>query len=303
MIKSILFPTDLSDSALKGFNWVAEIAAWHDSALHVLHVIPSTPLYEPADVGIDDFTSTREDAFFEMLEKRVPERLKATGSFRYSVGVAYSVTEEIIRYVDEHDIELIAMGTHGHRSLLHPSLGGTTGGVLRQAGCPVLTWHVNDKETREYLDPPRHILAPIDFSSYSEKTLKVAKNWAEHYRAKLSVLFVAEQRIVPIFNDTLIPSVHVVEIDKDQRRRAGEALTQLLDSDPSPGIEIETRVRSGHAASEILRFVDEQQVDLVVMSSHGLRGSSLFSMGSTSEQVVRKAGCAVLTDKVTMNAE
>jgi nucleotide-binding universal stress UspA family protein len=54
-------------------------------------------------------------------------------------------------------------------------------------------------------------------------------------------------------------------------------------------------VRTGHPAREIRRFVDQEEVDLVVMSTRGVSGLKAFALGSVTERTVRDAPCAVLT--------
>ncbi len=53
--------------------------------------------------------------------------------------------------------------------------------------------------------------------------------------------------------------------------------------------------RSGAPAEEIIRFADEESVDLIVMGTHGWTGVRHLILGSTAENVVRTANCPVLT--------
>ena len=297
-IKTILFPTDLSEESITGFRWAAALASWHGAIVHVLHVVPTSPLSDPVDLSVVGLVAGREKAFYDYLEAHMPEELHAL-DVRRIVREGYSVVDEILRYAGEHDVDLIIMGTHGHRSLLRPSLGGTSGGVLRQAACPVLTWRAGQESTV----PPAHILAPVDFSEHSERMLAHAKRWAAHFRARLSALFVAEQRVVPIFSDLLLPSIHVIKMEADQIERAGQALEQLAQRDLPAGVEAQSHVRVGHAAHEILDFIEEQGVDLVMISSHGLTGSGRYALGGTSEKVIRKAPCAILTERAAVDTE
>jgi len=55
------------------------------------------------------------------------------------------------------------------------------------------------------------------------------------------------------------------------------------------------RVLSGHPAMEILNFIDQEKVDLVVLGTRGLTGLAHFFQGSTAEKIVRRANCSVLT--------
>ncbi|OPX40513.1 MAG: hypothetical protein B1H13_07195, partial [Desulfobacteraceae bacterium 4484_190.3] len=53
-------------------------------------------------------------------------------------------------------------------------------------------------------------------------------------------------------------------------------------------------VRDGHVSTEILRFLDENSIDLVVMGSYGLSGAGLVFFGSVAKRVAHKAPCSVM---------
>jgi nucleotide-binding universal stress UspA family protein len=54
-------------------------------------------------------------------------------------------------------------------------------------------------------------------------------------------------------------------------------------------------VTTGEAAPEILRMAQKEQVDLIVIATHGLTGWRRLVFGSVAEKVVRQASCPVLT--------
>jgi nucleotide-binding universal stress UspA family protein len=62
----------------------------------------------------------------------------------------------------------------------------------------------------------------------------------------------------------------------------------------------EAEVRSGDAVAEIIDYAEVVNADLIVMATHGRSGLSHMLMGSTAEQVIRKALCPVLTLKHPM---
>jgi len=71
---------------------------------------------------------------------------------------------------------------------------------------------------------------------------------------------------------------------EDWHRRAELAL----------GRTVWTKVVTGRAADEILRFIQEGSFDLLVMGTHGRTGIAHFVVGSVAEEVQRQAGCPVL---------
>jgi nucleotide-binding universal stress UspA family protein len=71
----------------------------------------------------------------------------------------------------------------------------------------------------------------------------------------------------------------------DQREKLGQ------------DVEVKTRLLEGVPFQELIRFAAENDVDLIVMSTHGHTGLKHVLLGSTAERVVRKAPCPVLTIK------
>jgi len=61
------------------------------------------------------------------------------------------------------------------------------------------------------------------------------------------------------------------------------------------GASVKTFVRVGNPVDEILRFVDEEKADLVVMGTHGRGGIRHLIAGSVAERVVRASKVPVLT--------
>jgi nucleotide-binding universal stress UspA family protein len=132
------------------------------------------------------------------------------------------------------------------------------------------------------MTPIRTILHPTDFSASSEAALGLACSLAHSHAARLIIL-------------------HVVTHDLTNH---WDALSQFQDRvvGQSPGFPVETCLREGAPAEEILRAADEVGADLVVMGSHGRTGLSRLLMGSVAETVMRRAGCPVLLSRRPVGA-
>jgi len=74
-----------------------------------------------------------------------------------------------------------------------------------------------------------------------------------------------------------------------------ERLESIVLKDPD--VPVVRRLLAGDPASVILRTAEKDNVDLIVMGTHGRRGITRLLMGSVAEEVVRKAPCAVVTVK------
>ncbi len=137
----------------------------------------------------------------------------------------------------------------------------------------------------------QRILAPIDFSEHAARSLAHARELAATYRAKLGLLHVIEEPTFPAMYGAVMHELYgkIPDVNQD----ALEALQQLLTQAEGPDVETGLHVVKGHAGAEILRFAEEHDVDLIVLSSHGLTGLERLLLGSVAEKVTRQAPCPV----------
>jgi nucleotide-binding universal stress UspA family protein len=141
----------------------------------------------------------------------------------------------------------------------------------------------------------RHILVPTDFSPGSDAALAWARDLAEQYAARLSLLHVVtDPRAVGI----LTPEVYVPAVPETQQRllrAARERLERALPAEEHTRFGLTVDARIGNVAETILATAREQKVDLIVMGTHGRHGLAHLLLGSVAEEVLRNATCAVLT--------
>ena len=142
------------------------------------------------------------------------------------------------------------------------------------------------------------IVVPTDFSDHSLRALPYALGLAEKYGAEVKILYVNEPALQVSdmawvgVDDGALKDEHVSEARKNMER--------IMRDQIPPEMSVETEVRSGDAVEEIIQFAEDAGADLIVMATHGRGGLSHILMGSTAEQVIRKASCPVLTLKHPM---
>jgi universal stress protein A len=132
----------------------------------------------------------------------------------------------------------------------------------------------------------RHILAPTDFSQLSKQAVTYAFELAQNVDAKLSLLHVIE---VPVY--AIEVSLPLEDLEQDARRE----LSRLLPEAESAHVAVTRLVEMGVPSQKILETAAAEQVDMIVMATHGRTGLSHLVMGSVAERVVRTAPCPVLT--------
>jgi len=142
------------------------------------------------------------------------------------------------------------------------------------------------------------ILVPTDFSDHSLRALSYAIGLAEKYGAEIKILYVNEPALQVSdmawvgVDERSLKNEHV----KEARRNLERIVREKIPSDLPSAAE----VRNGDAVDEIIQFADDVNADVIVMATHGRSGLSHILMGSTAEQVIRKASCPVLTLKHPM---
>lgn len=169
MYDDIVYPTDGSEGAETVMQHVESLATTYDSTIHVLYVV--TPDAGDASLTLekDEQGNWRTGMFKRKTEPQsttgmakgsvdVHEVLQAEGE-AYTSAIAEELADvgcdtvsvcregtphtEIINYAEEHDADLIAMGTHGRSGVERQFIGSVTEKVVRQSETPVLTVHIN----------------------------------------------------------------------------------------------------------------------------------------------------------------
>ncbi len=136
------------------------------------------------------------------------------------------------------------------------------------------------------------ILVPTDFSESAQYALPYAVDLAEKYQASLHLLHVVEPIIAPV--DFAWGTYSYPDIEKQLSGYVEESLAKII-KDMIPKEQVcESTSLHGKPWREIITFAREQEMDLIVMATHGLSGFSHALYGSTAEKIVRKAPCQVL---------
>lgn len=139
------------------------------------------------------------------------------------------------------------------------------------------------------------ILIPTDFSTTSRHALKYAADLNKYFSARLFLVHVlqdftdfSEYNLSP----SILPQLYA-ELEQAAALRLDEMVAELV----PPGMHCDTYILHGIPFSEIVSFALTEQVDLIVVGSHGRTGLKHVLFGQTAEKIVKKAHCPVLTVK------
>jgi len=284
MYDSILFPTDGSEGANAVFDHVLEIAQNHGATVHILNVADTTQDSVTRIGGeVVDVLEREGEEIVEKATARADERGVPTVTEVLQGGVP----ETIRAYADEYAMDLIAMPTHGRSGLTQMFLGSVTERVIGQASVPVLALNP-DREAVHY--PYRHVLVPTDGSECAAAALDRAVAIAKAAGATLHVLSVVD---IP---STGIDASAEFRIDA-LREAASEVIEDATATAEQASVDpVVKRIEvAGSVSRAIGSYVEETDVDLVVMGTRGRTGLGEYLLGSTTERTVRTTAVPVLT--------
>lgn len=138
----------------------------------------------------------------------------------------------------------------------------------------------------------RRVLVPVDFSTPSEKALVYGLRLAEASGARVDICHI-------------IPPLHALDIlyehgftqpeSVERIRQKARARIKELATLAGATAKLHIHFSEGEAADEVLQWAIKLKPDLIVMGTHGRRGTKRFFMGSVAEAVIRRAPCPVLT--------
>jgi nucleotide-binding universal stress UspA family protein len=141
--------------------------------------------------------------------------------------------------------------------------------------------------------PIRLILCPTDFSGPASTCVRTAAELAEHFGAELLLV-----NVVPVVPPLPPDPNYVFKIPEYERYLHADAEKQLRKAREelvAKNVKVRTQVGHGSAADEIVLIAKTENVDLIVIATHGSTGLERWVFGSVAEKVVRMAEIPVLT--------
>jgi len=295
-ITHILLPTDFSECAEQAFGLATMLAKRFSARLTTLHII----------TAFDDDPYNPEKKFpdlqkyYQELEKRAGVNLaaaikkdKSGLSINYAVRRGFSASEEILDFAAENGIDFIVMGTHGRKPLSHLLLGSVAEKIVQHAKCPVLTTRMNPPDSVLF-DGFKRILVPTDFSEHSKRAAQFAATLLAP-QGSVDVLHVVEDNIHPAYYVSGQSSIF--DIIPDLRQRSKHFLETFIKENIPESLNAKPIVCEGRIAYQILKYIDENQIDAIVMGTRGMNDLEQFILGSVAERIVRKASQPVINVK------
>jgi nucleotide-binding universal stress UspA family protein len=263
MENRILIPLDGTESAEEILRYATSITPKPDTKITLLSVVSA-----PGHSGSPHI-------------ERICNELASGGWSVTKESRMGDPVEEIVKFAMLQPSSMIMMSTHGRAGLERIREGSVTEQVLRQSPCPVFVLHSTRAEPPDHRSDNlfRRILVPLDGTEASAAILSCVERLAKAHDSE-----------VLIFHDEMVGPE-----DEDKRAAIKEALQDYSVELANTGLKVTLDMSTyKRPIREILKKIDEMQIDLVSMASHGEAGVRLSMEESVTAEVVRHANCPLL---------
>jgi len=301
-LKNILLPTDFSSASGAALPYALAFVRLYGARLTLTNVVAREPLLMavPDRLPVQDELPLAE-ARLKLLHFAEAEGLEIS-AYRPCVRQG-ELAETIPELIDEGEIDLVVLGTHGRRGLKKMVLGSGAETIYRVASCPVLTV---GPEVRPLGGEPwkiERILFPIDLSDHDLADHDLSDHdLADHDVADKSATGLAYALSLAEENQAEFVVVNAAPLVPWQHRGAVEAQVKgevagLIPPEATLWCTPEAVVRWEYPAEAIVRAAEDRQADLIVM---GVKRASAARLSShrpwpITSEVVSRAPCPVLT--------
>lgn len=227
----------------------------------------------------------------EIVDEYLEKQLQEWSGRGYKVEVVRSQgpgpLPEVIKECENHAVQLIVMSSHGQSGWMESFLGSNTEKILRLSNVPVLVVRTQ----HESKAGGNRILIPLDGSKRAEGALTQAIDLAPGGSAKITLIGVSV-----VFQGHAFEGDMRTTVEPDLKK-INDYLDKQSEWLSNQGYEVDIVVRRGNPAEEILQFAEENETDLILMTTQGRTGLASWLYGSVAERVLRKSKCSVLVLK------
>jgi nucleotide-binding universal stress UspA family protein len=300
MYNKILVPLDGSKVAECVLPHIEALAAVNKSVdITFLHVV------QPLDMllaGQIYKTQIKSDPVTEARKylRRIISELQNKGKSHAEVTTEYAA-DGILNYAEHNNIKLIVMSSHGQSGISHWNHGSVADKVLQGSIIPVLRIRADSPRTPFYIAGKKmKVVVPLDGSELAEKVLNNVKELVGYFGT--DAIDIVLLRVCELFNQPgkYSPSMALsweecVKFETQVSKGICVSyLNEVKKRFKKELIHIRSAVPVGNAADEIIKYVNKEKADLLVMSTHGRSGISRWAFGSVSNKILHGISTPVI---------
>lgn len=292
IFKKILCPVDFSDYSILALRYATALAKDNDAELIIYHSIPDlTPAISYLE---GEFLLTVSDALLSNAKSTLDSWIKKFVDPDLEVEKVVgqgNPAESIIEISHKRRIDLLVMGTHGVTGYERFLMGSVTNRVLHKSSVPVL---VVSKTSHHFIyerdaNPVqiKRIVCPLDFDNNNLWTIGIALSFARKYNSEMIFIHVINRKQNGNWRD----------LEKQAFLKLRSLAAPVVDEK----IPAKFLVLSGDPAELILKTLDEENADLVIMGHHTRNPIEEIFLGSIARRVVTNSSRPILVARTLMD--
>jgi len=277
----IVCPVDFSRYSFLALRYAIALARENNEELLVCHAIPDL---SPASHYLEgDYLGTVNQMLVLNASAKLSDFISEVDpDFHAQTEVESGNPAQIVLDLSKKiGADLVVMGTHGHGGYDRLLVGSITNKVLHKTTIPVLVvcrpTHHFIKEKADHPVEIKRILCAVDFEPENQAVIQMALMIARRYRSELRLFHATENSYL-----------------QDQPEEDTRKLRKLVSPEKEPWVQISFSVRQGMPAAQIVREIEDDGIDLLVMGHHTRQVAEELLLGSVAKKVISTAQCPVL---------
>ncbi len=142
------------------------------------------------------------------------------------------------------------------------------------------------------MKPISRILFPVDLTENSDKLVPYVVQMLQKFDAQVNILFVV--RVFQYFTSINVPPMSIHVFENELLENARSKMEEFKSRHFGDLIPVSAEVLLGEPSETILSYIDDHQIDMVVMGTHGRKGIDRVIFGSVAERVIKTSPVPVL---------
>jgi nucleotide-binding universal stress UspA family protein len=277
-LDTILFATDFSPSAETAKLYAEALAHRYQAKVRLIHVVDLSAGFGASDgaLTLEMFRRIGDESLTNLKTQLISDSLRVDTILSEAANPATGILEA----AQDPSVDLLVIGTRGHKGLARLVLGSTAEQLIHQAGCPILVTGPHVRSSQETASFQRIVYA-TDFSPEAAKAFVFALSFAQDFGAHLYLC-----HVLPADNQLS---------DEELGGRFLSQLKKLVPEVAREWCEPECVLEHGVAADGILLLAQRVNADLIVLGTR--KTSHWYNSFKTGVafQVISAAPCPVLT--------
>ncbi len=286
MLKRILVPLDGSKLARQVFPHVVELARAYDSEVVLIGIC------KPEESQYGQVYRLYVGGEAERIRQEMGEDTKASVKTEVLVGES---ADEILSYANRNEVGLIVMASHGRSGILPWSLGSTVTRVLHRVGMPLVIVKVKGEPTgADKAGLFSKILIPLDGSQASLRVLPCIVEITRKLESEVTLLqVVASGKHVHTIGG--LDFVQFADLDMNKKKESAQKYLDAAGASfAGTKAKVETEVRFGDIAREVVDYVRKSDFSLIALASHGHSRIERWFHESVSFKILQASEKSVL---------